>query len=59
MSFLPFIVPTSIDLLHLPGDLVHVTPYKTVRRWPYRASYRAQVRSARSRRNVAKRKGNR
>lgn len=54
---LPFIVPTGIDLLHLPNDLVFAAPYKIVHRWPYRASYRAQVRAARSRRNAAKRKG--
>ena len=30
---------------------------KPVPRWPYRASYRAQVRDARRRRNVAKRGG--
>jgi hypothetical protein len=37
-----------------PADDIFHKPW---RRWPYRASYRGQIRDARRRRNIAKRRG--
>jgi hypothetical protein len=48
------IIPWGIGSDFVADDSIDAKP---IPRWPHRASYRAQVRNARRRRNIQKREG--